>query len=139
MGFQASPHFNIVGLIFLAFLALIFLSGLSCHSSRPQPTEAELQKIRFGLSQLDADGLYGPEDGKVALDYEFCIPREERYLEEVKKIDPSLKVQTAAGRIGCRRDQYLCLGNTHQQGYKEVLYGLARLPYVEKIEQAFFE
>ncbi len=121
------------------FTALIPLLLISCHSSRPQPTESERQKIPFVLSQLDEDGLYGPEGGKVALDYEFCIPKEEKYLQEARKIDPSLKVQSSRGRIGCGKDQYLCLGNTHQKNYRDILYGLARLPYVERIEQAFFE
>jgi len=121
------------------FAALFPLLFFSCHSSRPQPTESERQKIRFDLSQLDEDGLHGPESGKVALDYEFCIPKEEKYLQEVKKIDPSLKVQSGRGRIGCGKDQYLCLGNTHQKNHKDILYGLARLPYIERIEQAFFE
>ena len=121
------------------FLSAGLLALLSCHSTRLQPTPEELQKIRFDFSQLDEQGLRGPQDGKVALDYEFCIPREEKYRKEVESIDPSLKLHTARGRIGCGRGQYLCLGNTHQENYREVLYRLAQLSYVERIEQAFFE
>ncbi len=117
---------------------LSFLFLLSCHSTQ-QPTRAEMEKIRFNLSQLDKEGLIGPDSGKVALDYEFCIPREERYLEEVKRIDPTVQIQRAAGRIGCSRGEYLCLGNTHQKNYRKVLYRLAKLEYVERIERAFFE
>ncbi|MCB0549149.1 MAG: hypothetical protein KDD19_16340 [Phaeodactylibacter sp.] len=115
------------------------LAVLSCRSTNVQPTPEQLQKIRFDLSQLDEAGLIGPKDGKVALDYEFCIPRQEQYRKEVEGIDPSLKVQTARGRIGCGSDQYLCLGNTHQENFREILYRLAKLDYVEKIERAFFE
>ncbi|MCB0557940.1 MAG: hypothetical protein H6573_01920 [Lewinellaceae bacterium] len=118
---------------------LLLLPIFSCHTPQLQPSPEELQKIRFDLSQLDERGLRGPTDGKVALDYEFCIPRKEQYRREVERMDPSLKLQTARGRIGCGRDQYLCLGNTHQKNYKKILYRLAQLPYVERIEQAFFE
>ena len=120
-------------------LYFFLLLSFSCHTSKLQPTPEQLQKIRFDLSKLDKDGLLGPPDGKVALDYEFCIPRKEQYRKEVESIDPSLKIQTAKGRIGCGRDQYLCLGNTHQEHYREVLYRLAGLGYVERIERAFFE
>lgn len=120
-------------------VSIPLLALLACHSSRSQPTEEQMQKIRFDLSGLDEDGLLGPPGGKVALDYEFCIPLDEKYLREVERIDPTVKAQTARGRIGCSRDQYLCLGHTHQENYKEVLYRLAGLAYVEKIERAFFE
>ena len=118
---------------------LLLLPIFSCHTPQLQPSPEELQKIRFDLSKLDKDGLLGPPDGKVALDYEFCIPRKEQYRKEVESIDPSLKIQTVKGRIGCGRDQYLCLGYTHQEHYREVLYRLAGLGYVERIERAFFE
>ncbi|MCB0586424.1 MAG: hypothetical protein KDD06_14025 [Phaeodactylibacter sp.] len=121
------------------FLFTFSVTFFSCNSSRLQPTAEEMQKIRFDLSQLDENGLLGPENGKVALDYEFCIPQKGQYRQEVERIDPSLKIQTAKGRIGCSRDQYLCLGNTHQKNYKEVLYRLARLSYIERIERTFFE
>ena len=78
-----------------SFLSVGLLTLLSCHSIRLQLTSEELQKIRFDLSQLDEQGLRGPQDGKVALDYEFCIPREEQYRKEVESIDPSLKAHTA--------------------------------------------
>ncbi len=122
---------------------LLLSAGLlalsACHTSKVQPTPDQLQKIRFNLSELDEDGLLGPEGGKVAVDYEFCIPRREEYRKEVESIDPSLRIQESSGRIGCGKEEYLCLGNTHQEGFKEVLYRLAQLEYVKRIERAFFE
>ena len=115
------------------------LSFLSCTNSKMLPSKEQLNKIRFDLSMLDEDGLLGPENGKVALDYEFCIPRDDQYLKAVTRIDPTIKVQLSRGRIGCSPGQYLCLGNTHQKNYREVLYQLAKLTYVERIERAFFE
>ena len=122
---------------FLLSLLLALLSA--CGSSRKPPSESDLQKIRFDLSQLDDKGLRGPEGGKTALDYEFCIPRDEALRREVEGIDPTLVVQTAAGRIGCSPEQYLCIGNTHQARFRAVLYRLAALSYVDRIEQAFWE
>lgn len=122
---------------FLLLLASLFMA---CGSSRGQkPSENALQKIRFDLSRLDERGLYGPESGKAALDYEFCIPRGEAYRREVEGIDTTLRIQTAAGRIGCGPEQYLCIGNTHQPNWRRVIYRLAELPFVEKIEQVFWE
>lgn len=123
-----------------SFLFLLTSLFLGCGSSREQkPSENALQKIRFDLSLPDENGLYGPESGKTALDYEFCIPRDEACRREVEGIDTTLRIQTAAGRIGCGPGQYLCIGNTHQPNWRQVIYRLAELPYVEKIEQVFWE
>jgi hypothetical protein len=96
-------------------------------------------KITFDLSLLDATGLYGPADGRRALHYEFCIPDRAQAAAQVRALDASLRLQRARGRIGCSGAELLCVGSTHQRGYREVLAGLARLPFVERIEQAFFE
>lgn len=96
-------------------------------------------KIRFDLAALDSAGLYGPPDGLRALDYAFCIPDRAQAVAEVRSIDASVRVHRSPGRIGCAGDELLCIGNTHQPGYREVLAALARLPYVARIEQEFFE
>ena len=88
---------------------------------------------------LDTDGLYGPPDGLRALDYEFCIPVGKAVRDEVASIDPSVRCSLGRGRVGCRMDQLLCLGNTHQKDHKRILLSLARLNYIEKIEQSIFE
>lgn len=97
-------------------------------------------KIGFDLSRLNADGLQGPPDGLRALHYEFCIPAQPEFIEEVTRIDTTLVVYPdAKGRIHCGADEFLCLGNTHQPGYAEVLTRLAQLPYIRAIEESFFE
>ena len=48
-------------------------------------------------------------------------------------------MQRSRGRIGCVDGELLCTGHTHQAGYRDVLAALARLPYVARIDQAFFE
>lgn len=96
--------------------------------------------IGFDLGRLDDSGLYGPPDGRRALDYEFCIPQGLSYRERVAAIDPSARFFPGSrGRIGCATGEVLVLGNTHQAGFREVLRGLAGLPFVARIVEAVFE
>ena len=112
----------------------VLLSGAAMAGGDPTAV------IAFDLTRLDAAGLQGPPDGLRALDYEFCIPQGRGFRDQVAAIDPSARFQSGSrGRIGCGPDQVLVLGNTHQDDYREVLLGLARLPYVKRIAEAFFE
>jgi hypothetical protein len=43
------------------------------------------------------------------------------------------------GRIGCGKTSWLIVGSTHQPNYKRVLYDLASLTYVAKIQETFWE
>lgn len=96
--------------------------------------------LGFDLDRLDNRGLQGPPEGLRALDYEYCIPQGVDARSEVSVIDPSARfLPGSPGRIGCRTDQVLVLGNTHQPGFREILAALARLPYVEQIVECFFE
>jgi hypothetical protein len=96
--------------------------------------------IRFDSSRLNSEGLVGPPDGLSALSYEFCIPAVEAHVGEIEAIDSTITIQRSSpGRIGCGSDEYLAIGSTHQSGFRKVLEQLARLPYVEHIEEAHFE
>ena len=115
----------------LSYCILVFLS--TCQ-------DIPSGKINFDLSQIDENGLMGQEGGKVSVDYEFCIPAGEAYADEVKSIDPSIGIYLhTKGRIGCEEDQWLCLGNTHQKDWKDILKSLAALDYVKRIEQNYWE
>ncbi len=118
--------------------ALVTAAGAAAEqpdSAMPAPAV-----IAFDLADIDDNGLIGPEDGKRAVDYEYCIPNDADAESEVRAIDPSARVMSESrGRIGCTADQRLVLGNTHQPAFRSVLYRLAELPYVQRIEQAFFE
>jgi hypothetical protein len=106
----------------------------------PPTPEAEGGVIDFALCDLDSQGLIGPAGGKRALDYEFCIPEGAAFAAEVQAIDATARFMPgSAGRIGCGPDQVLVLGNTHRPDFAFVLQALAELPYVERIQQAFFE
>lgn len=99
-----------------------------------------LDKITFDLTQLDEDGLYGPPDGKRALDYEFCIPAADPHPQIVLAIDPSLRLYPhSPGRIGCADDQILAIGNTHQPNAQAILMELANLDVIERINPVHWE
>jgi hypothetical protein len=98
------------------------------------------QKITFDFTSLDDEGLYGPPNGKRALSYEFCIPDRKRHRSKVKRIDSTLQCMSESpGRIGCGTYGNLCVGSTHQENFMDVLRELAELPYVNRIDQSFFE
>jgi hypothetical protein len=97
-------------------------------------------KLTFDISGIDPDGLSGTPDGKVSLDYEFCIPGDEHHAATVLAIDPSLKItKKGKGRIGCNKSQWLCIGNTHQANWRSILDQLAALDFVNQIDQTFWE
>ena len=97
-------------------------------------------KITFDINNINEQGLSGPPGGLVSIDYEFCIPANKSYVEEVKKIDATVMVyESSSGRIGCSQDEYLCVGNTHQRNFKVVLYKLAGLSYVNRIDRCYWE
>jgi hypothetical protein len=76
----------------------------------------------------------------VALSYEFCIPKDERHVDEVRTIDPSVAIQAGSrGRVGCGPTQVLCIGSTHQPDFLGVLTRLCELDYITRIERSFFE
>ena len=126
-----------------ALLLLGLLVCAACAASRPAagpPPNDALMKVTFDLTQLDADGLIGPPNGKRTLSYEFCIPVGQRYQDEVRAIDPSVEFQPGSrGRIGCGPDQTLAIGSTGQPNWREVLRRLAALDYITRIDQAVFE
>ncbi len=126
-------------LALLAALCLVLFTvmpGYADDGAHPDP----LSKITFPLDQLNEAGLMGPPDGLRALDYEFCIPGDAAHVAQVRDLDPSLRVFThSRGRANCGPGEYLCVGSTHQPGFRTILRRLAGLPFVKRIDQAFFE
>lgn len=125
----------------LLFVLVLTLAVMSCRSHPAPPDDPSVwKKIKLDFRKFDEDGLSGPADGKVSTHYEFCIPAEEKAWKQVKKIDPTASLMKgSSGRSGCLPDRWLVTGNTHQPHFKRVLYELARLPFVEKIQETFFE
>ena len=105
-----------------------------------EPVDEMDSKVRFDINQLDEFGLYGPEDGKRSLSYEFCIPYHPQAISTVQAIDPTVVIYLhSSGRIGCGSTEVLAIGETHQPYYREVLTNLANLDTVDRIEQFFGE
>ena len=105
---------------------------------------AELQdtssKIQFDLDRLDESGLYGAEEGKRSLSYEFCIPNRPADIEAVQRIDSTVVLYfESPGRMSCDSTEMLVIGHTQQPNYREVITKLARLESIEQIEQFWGE
>ncbi|MFQ5583837.1 MAG: hypothetical protein ACE5GL_05325 [Calditrichia bacterium] len=136
---MVSPKTHLAIFILLA----VIISGVGCNRTSARKSSepvAPVLKIAFDLDRLNEAGLYGPPDGLRALSYEFCIPAREDYADEVKAIDPTIDISAGSpGRVDCSEDQFLCMGNTHQKNFREVLLRLAALPYVDRIEESVFE
>ena len=99
-----------------------------------------MAKLKFDIHKLDNLGLYGQPDGLRALSYEFCIPDNIEYVNEVMTIAPTVVVyQSSSGRIGCRKGEYLCIGNTATDDFYPVLEKLVLLKYVKEIRETHFE
>lgn len=89
--------------------------------------------------KFDNDGLAGPPDGKVAANYEFCIPAEDKYLKQVEKIDATAQKSGGKGRVGCSDKEWMVIGSTHQKNFQRVLFELASLSFVKEIQETFYE
>ena len=120
---------------------VLILPAILAGCSAPQPAPLDPRaKIEFDLEALDADGLRGPPDGKVAVDYEFVIPDTPAARETVSRIDPSVHFFPGSrGRIGAQPGECLCIGSTHQPRHREILLALARLPEIARIIECHHE
>ena len=119
----------------------VILSALltGCGRQGQAPLDPRV-KIELDLEALDADGLRGPPDGKVAVDYEFAIPDTPAAREAVTRIDPSVAFMPGSrGRIGAQPGECLCIGSTHQPRHREILIALARLPEIARIIECHHE
>lgn len=120
---------------------VLILPAILAGCSAPQPVPRDPRaKIEVDLEALDADGLRGPPDGKVAVDYEFAIPDTAAAREAVSQIDPSVTCFPGSrGRIGAKAGECLCIGSTHQPRHREILIALARLPEIARIIECHHE
>ena len=109
-------------------------------TAKDNNASCNLSKINFDLEEIDNNGLRGPPDGKVSIDYEFCIPEDEDKLQEINRIDADIRCESGSrGRIGCSASEYLCIGNTGMKDFKRILCNLSVLDYVERMDETFWE
>lgn len=124
----------------LSAAALIGAIVAGCSTAQPSGPATTDSKIKFSLDRIRPDGLRGPPDGLVSVAYEFCVPAGEAFYQQVRQIDPSVKFYPGSrGRIGCAPGQALCIGETHQPGWRQVLLKLAAQPYIAEIRECYFE
>lgn len=120
-----------------AFLFILSFLQWNCANQKiihPNP------KIGFDINTIDKEGLVGEPDAKVALNYEFCIPANNKYVNEIRQIDSSLQIhKKSKGRISCSKVEWLCIGSSHQEYARIKLQRLAELPYIKRIERTYFE
>ena len=129
---------------FLKIVAVMLVASAvtGCH---PHPRQTSDQwpgaaKIKFRLDDIRPDGLRGLQDGLVSVAYEFCVPADDRVYQEVRRIDSSVQIYPGSkGRVACSKDQALCIGQTHQPRWRDVMKGLASLKYISEIRESFFE
>ncbi|PJB16453.1 MAG: hypothetical protein CO118_00405 [Flavobacteriales bacterium CG_4_9_14_3_um_filter_32_8] len=116
---------------------MIFYSCKTVEKSSVKNCHSE--KIKFDISKLDDKGLLGNENGKVSVDYEFCIPNNQVYLAEVLAIDLTLKNVPSTGKSKCGADSFLIMGNTFHSDFRLILCKIANLDYVKEINQTHWE
>lgn len=125
---------------FILLFIAITLGSCSFTTGNVSQSPKDASKIRFRLDNINTDGLRGPSVGLTSVAYEFCIPADNRKLQEVRQIDPNVQINHGSkGRIGCTSAQTLIIGNTSQPNWKQVLMKLSALPYITEIQEAFFE
>jgi hypothetical protein len=130
-------HLVQIGIIAGMFILLNSCTGIP--KSHKTSKSNDLRKVEFDLNALDSNGLIGPDDGKVALSFEFSIPNTDDCKAEVRSIDKSIQFMPgSAGRIGSGPDECLCVGTT-EQNYRVILVSLAKLRYVKRIARCYFE
>lgn len=125
---------------FVFCINLILISLYSCKSTQSTLSESEkeeckLEKVKFDLNEIDEQGLVN----KVAVDFEFCILNQQKYIDEVFAIDESLKQLASKGRSNCGKDQVLIVGNTYKKEYKKILCKISQLTYVKEINRTYWE
>ncbi|MCI5054785.1 MAG: hypothetical protein MRY83_01685 [Flavobacteriales bacterium] len=99
----------------------------------------KLEKVKFPLKDLDKNGLIGPEDGKVSIDYVFCIPSEKQYQDQVSQISADIKIDPNNSFFCKKKNQIACFGNTGNRTFKKTLRKLNNLDFVETIESVDWE
>ena len=130
---------SLLHLILVVLVAAAGTGRAAPPGREPAPSH-EAAKIRFRLNDIRPDGLRGPPDGLTAVAYEFCVPADGRVYQEVRRIDPGVQFQPGSrGRIGCAKNQTLCIGETHQPRWRDVLQKLAALAYIAEIRECHFE
>lgn len=102
--------------------------------------DCNYDKITFDLNEISDDGTIGPPGGKTILEYEFCIPAKEQYIQEIKKISSEIKFSRGQmGGVRCSKKEILCQGNTLNKNFRTILCNLSKLEYINRISVCYYE
>jgi hypothetical protein len=119
------------------FLTILLTAFASC---RPKPlppaNDVVWQKLKFSIADIGKDGV---STRGTTINYEFCIPDKPDYRAEVAVCDSTVMFQKGRGRIACSESEVLCIGSTFGSDYRVRLYRLCLLPFINKIEETFWE
>jgi hypothetical protein len=132
--YQPLKRFPLTCFLVAALGVVVFQS--QCQRRTTSEDGEVWKKIRMDLSRYDADGWSG---SGVTGNYEFCIPQDPDKWKAVQKIDTTAQKSGGSGRVGCTTAQWLVIGSTRQPHFRRTLYRLASLPFVERIEETFWE
>ena len=122
----------------LILIVGLFFISCSASDENKKLDEEKLSKIKFSLADFNEEGLFGNPDGLRAMDYKFCIPKNESYKEQILNIDKTINI-IAGNKNNCSEEEYFCIGNTHKKSFKVILKKLALLDFVLKIEPHYWE
>ena len=121
----------------LSVLILLTFFFVNCNILKSKEVKTAESKMSFTFSKLDKNGLIKKRGTSLA--YEFCIPNKEEYLDKIKSIDESIAIyKSSTGRIGCSKDEILCIGETSNRDFKRILTEIGNLNYVKSINESFF-
>ena len=121
---------------FALILLVSTFFAASQTNCKQKPSQQVLQKIEFDHQSIDSKGMHQG----VIVDYEFCIPRNQEQVDEIKSIVPEILIsQTSPGRIRCSREEFLCIVSASDNTWKEKLYRIASLDYVRRIIRTYYE
>ena len=128
----------------LLFLTIIFTYACKTPAIIAEPVTTkvmgDVEKFDFDINALDKDGLMGDTNGKVSVDFQFCIPVGDEYVKAVHDIDPDIKIlQGSRGRNRCTDTQVTAIGTTHKPGHREILLRLSELNYIKKFNRVWYE
>lgn len=116
---------------------IVFLSCACLGSCQRETSGSLTRKIAFDITTIDRQGL---DKGNVYVDYEYCIPAEEEKADVIRKIDPEVVIhESGKGRIGCARNEWLCISSTNGENWKDELFSIAKMPYIVRIERTYYE
>lgn len=121
------------------YLLAVMVYLYACTAQKPPENSDAWKKIKLDFKQIDANGMTGSEKSKVVVNYEFCIPAKEENWRKVRKIDATAQKNEGRGRVACKDQQWLVIGAANQKNYQRVLFELASLPFIERIEPVFWE